>query len=256
MTAKIHRMNLPNIGEGVLHIGSGSPYVVDDEAKYEVGSYIRFGRKAFVYAKVGTNGVIPDQGAKTSWTQKIGQVAVQAIALINATEIKITSNVDCTVDELVGGEVLVFADYPGNTFTRTIIGNDAVVSQPKTLTLQLDSPIPIALDTGDNAEVIRNPYMSVENTSQEWGMVMGMPVMAATSGKYVFLQVEGISWCAPASEVGDAADEQLVVFAGDGSLRMAGTGNYESAQIAGVVICGDVAGSAQGAPFIMLQIAH
>ena len=256
MVAKMHRMHLPGVGEGVLHVGSGSPYVVDDDPQYGVGDYVRFGRKAFVYAKVGTKGVVPDMGAKTSYLQKIGNVAVQAIALINATEIAITSNVDCTEDELVGGEVVVFTGGEEKAFTRTIIGNDAVVSQPKTLTLQLDSPIPVALDTGDTAEVIRNPYASVENTAQEWGMVMGMPVMVAASGKYVFLQVEGVSWCAPAGSVGDGINEQMVVFAGDGSLRVPATGGWESAQLAGVVICGNVAGNGQGAPFIMLQIAH
>ena len=254
--AKMHRVHIANVGEAVIYRGSGIPYAADDENEYGLGAYMRLGRRGFVYAKVGTGGVEPDIGAKTTLAQKIGNVAIQTKAETGDTELKITSNVDVTENELEGGEVVVFVAGGGKSFTRGIISNDAVVSQPKTLTLQLDSPIPVdVVIASSSAEVIASPYSSVEKTSSlEWNMVMGIPIIKAVANKFVWLQVEGVCWVVPDGIVGAAVNQQTVIFKGDGSIGLQST--TTDGQIAGIVICPATGGTGQGAPFIMLQIAH
>ena len=51
MVAKMHRLHLPKVGEGVIHVPGGVPYTYDDEGRYPYGSYMRLGNKGFVYAK-------------------------------------------------------------------------------------------------------------------------------------------------------------------------------------------------------------
>lgn len=255
MVAKMNRVHFPKVGEGVLHIGSGTPYEVSEEPQYEVGTYVRFGRKGFVYARAGASyPCLCHLGAKTSHRQKIESVAIQANALIHATEIKLTSDVSCSEDELKGGEVLVkvAGDKP---FTRGIIGNDAMTATA-TLTLQLDSPIPVAIETTDTAQVIRNPYANVGIHSAERNMVMGIPVMTIPTLWYGWLQVEGIAWCSLDTDtVGVDVNQQNIVFCGDGSLRLASVEGYEDGQLAGTIITTNLTDDA-AAPFIMLQVAH
>ena len=254
MTSKMHRLHIPKVGEGVLNIPGGTPYEVDTIQQYDLGTYARFGRKGFVYAKAGGT-IVPDIGAKQANSQKIGYVSVQAIALVNATEIAITSDVSCTKDELKGGEVVVFLAAEEKAFTRGIIGNDAMTATA-TLTLQLDSPIPVALDTNDHAEVIIDPYNGVTQTNNEWTPVMGMPVIGATDGQFLWLQVSGISWCAPEADVSAAVNTIEVCFKGqNGSLMVRDSANL-GCQRAGMVIAPNTTGNGQGAPFIMLNIDH
>ena len=257
MTAKIHRVHFPNVGEGIMHIPGGSPYTYDAEKECAYGSYVRFGNRGFVYAKVGTGGVESDIGAKTSLAQKIGNVAIQTAVEAGDTELKITSNVSVSANELNEGTVVVFPAGGGKSFTRGIVSHD-VMTATDTLTLQLDAPMPVDVAiSGSSAEVMASPYSSVRKTSSlEWNMVMGIPVIGAVAGKYLWLQVEGPAWVVPFGTVGDAVNEQEVTFAGDGSLRCDHENGKEAQQHAGCVICPAVGGTGQGAPFVMLQIAH
>lgn len=253
MTAKMHRIHLPKVGEGVLYIPGGTPYEVDTEQQYELGTYVRFGNKGFVYAKAGGT-LVPDIGAKQANNQKIGNVAIAADALIGATVIALTSNVSVTKDQLKGGEVIVFPT--GNkAFTRRIVSHPAMTATA-TLTLTLDSPIPVALTAGaGSGEVMLDPYNGVTQDSNEWTPVLGMPVIGASDGEFLWLQVEGISWCAPEAEVGAAANSLEVCFGGDGALRLRDSGCLGE-QRAGMVIAPNTTGNGQGAPFIMLNIDH
>ena len=258
MTAKMHRMHFPNVGEGVLHIPGGVPYevvpVAEALTRYIPGSYVRLGNKGFVYATAG-NSLIPDVGAKQANNQKIGNVAIAVKALVGATELKITSDVSVTEDQLKGGEVVVFPGPANKAFTRGIIGNDEMTATA-TLTLQLDSPIPCeVVVAGSSAEVMLNPYVGVMQENNEWRPVMGMPTVVATVGQGLWLQVEGISWCAPEAEVGAAVNDLEVCFAGNGSLMRRDT-NALGQQRAGMVIAPNKTGNGQGAPFIMLNIDH
>ena len=254
MVAKMHRMHLPKVGEGVIYLPGGVPYEPDDDPLYPAGAFMRLGVKEFIYAIAG-NSLIPDVGAKQANNQKIGNVAIAVKALAGATELKITSDVSCTEDELVGGEVVVFPGPSNKAFTRGIIGNDTMTATA-TLTLQLDSPIPVeVVVSGSSAEVMLSPYNGVKQENNEWRPVMGMPTCIATVGQGLWLQVSGPSWCAPEGEVGAAVNDMEVCFGGNGALKRRDT-DALGEQRAGMVIAPNKAGNGQGAPFIMLNIDH
>ncbi len=253
MTAKMHRMNLPKVGEGVVYVPGGTPYAVDTVKQFELGSYMRLGNKGFVYARAGGS-LVPDVGAKQANSQKIGNRAIAANADIGAIAISFSCNVSLDADELKGGEIVVFPT--GNkAFTRRILSHPAVTATAD-LEVTLESPIPVALtDEAGSVEVILDPYYGVTQDSNEWTPVLGMPVIEASDGEFLWLQVEGISWCAPESAVGAAANAIEVCFGGDAALQLRDSNNLGN-QRAGMVIAPNTTGNGQGAPFIMLNIDH
>lgn len=253
MVAKIHRMHLPKVGEGIAQVPGGTPYEVDTVQQFELGTYMRLGNKGFVYARAGGS-LIPDQGAKQANSQKIGNRSIAADADIGTLVITFSCNVSLSKDELAGGEIIVFP--AGNkAFTRRIASHPAVTATAD-LEITVESPIPVALtDAAGSVECILDPYYGVTQDSNEWTPVLGMPVIGASNGEFLWLQVEGISWCAPEAEVGNAANDMEVCFGGDGALRRRDNGALGQ-QRAGMVIAPNTSGNGQGAPFIMLNIDH
>ena len=253
MVAKVKRMHLPLIGEGFAYVDSGTPYTVDTTPRFAPGTQMKIGNKTFVYA-IAAGAIIPDIGAKQSLRQKIANCAVQANYAAGVTTITITSASTCTADELAGGEIVIFPAAGNLAFHRGIVSNTAMTATA-TLTIVLDSPTPCAITVGASAEAIASPYSAVTQTSNEWTPVMGMPTVPATTGQGLWLQVTGMSWCAPAPEVGAAANCIDVTFGGDAALRTRRQ-LLPGEQRAGMILATATSGNTQGAPFIMLSIDH
>lgn len=259
MTAKMHRMHFPNVGEGVLYIPGGVPYeavpVAEALTRYIPGSYVRLGNKEFIYAIAG-NTLKTDRGAKNSLSQK---VPFSALAVkIEAGDLTVSITVGGGVggvakDELKGGEIVVFG--PDNAcFTRGIVSNDLVAAGGGTMVVTLDSPAPKDFAVTEHAECMANPYSNVQEQNNEWTPVMGMPTVEATEGQGVWLQVSGPSWASPvlgAGGPGGAIGLQQLVFQSDGSLKVAAG---DALQHAGTIMA--TGGGESGAPFVCFQIAH
>lgn len=271
MTSKMHRMHFPKVGEGVIHIPGGVPYeavpVAEALTRYVPGSFMRLGNKEFVYAIAG-NTLNPDKGAMNLLQQAVAQNTIARTYAAGVTEIVVdiaaTDGNDAdgafAKDELKGGEIVIWP-HDENGFTRGIVSNTKTKGggEVDEMTVVLDSPTPYALDiNADHMEIIASPYSAVsESGGNDWAMVMGMPTVVATEGQGLWLQVGGPSWCAPQGVVGAAAGVLETVFRNDGSLeiRTVALDNMNQ-QHAGVVICTARGGGGQGAPFVMLQIAH
>jgi len=258
MTAKMHRMHLPKVGEGVIYVPGGVPFEADTEQQYPLGSYMRIGNKEFIYARAG-NTLKTDRGAKNYSTQKVGfkVLAVKIVAGDLTVSIVVASGLAIAKDELVGGEIVVFG--PDNaSFTRGIIGNNVIVTgDGGTLVVQLDSPAPKDFAVTEHAECMVSPYYDVRESNSAWLAVMGIPTVEAIAGQYLWLQVSGPNWCSPVMGVtgpGGAENLQTAVFGGDGALLARDATTNIDSQHAGVVISDG--GATQGAPFVMLQIAH
>ena len=260
MVAKMHRMHIPGVGEAVVHIPGGVPYEADDIATVPVGSYMRVGNKEFVYAKAGGT-LNTDLGAKN--------VARQAVAFNNvarAYDAGVTTVIvdvaatdgdgsgNIAVNALVGGEILFFP-HSENSFSRGITSN-TVVSGGGEMTIGLDSPTPVALtlDT-DDMELMASPYYAVQSSTDAVATVMGIPTVAATIGQFLWLQVGGPNWIAPQTDVGAATLDFECVFRHDGSVELQDATTKLHQQHAGCVVAQAI-GDGQGAPFLMLQIAH
>jgi len=259
MVAKMHRVHLPNVGEGVLHIPGGVPYEAVPVAvaltRYAPGSFVRMGNKEFVYAIAG-NTLKTDRGAKNCAAQLVGFSATTV--KIEKGDLTVSMTVDEAIDEdyLKGGEIVVFG--PDNTaFTRGIVSHPAVeLNGTGTLVVTMDSPAPKEVAIGQHAECMASPYSAVKEANDEWAPVMGIPTVEATVGQGVWLQVSGPSWCSPvmgAAGPGGAIDLLEVVFNSDGSFAAEGT-TKPARQHAGCIRA--TGGSTQGAPFVTLQIAH
>ena len=258
MVAKMHRMHLPKVGEGVIHVPGGVPYEADATPLYAPGSFMRVGNKEFVYAIAG-NTLMTDRGAKNSLTQLVGFSAIvaqnvgDALAIVKGDlTVSITVAKSIGLNQLAGGEIVVFG--PANAcFTRGIISNTKVTSSG-TLVVTMDSPAPKDFAIGEHAECMENPYFDVQEQNNEWTPVMGIPTVEATDGQGLWLQVSGPNWCSPvlgAAGPGGAINLLELEFNSDGSLCVAaGAGK----QRAGCIIA--TGGGAAGAPFVMFQIAH
>ena len=268
MTAKMHRLHLPKIGEGVIHIPGGVPFEANDAPlPYPAGSYMRLGNKEFIYAIAG-NTLNPDMGALNELRQIVAYNDIARSYDAGVTEIIVDvagtdgnlGDGDIAADELVGGEIVFFM-HSENCFTRGIVSNTAVDGGGE-MTLVLDSPTPVAItENTHDMEIMANPYSSVTHSGgNDWAMVMGMPTVAAIVGQGLWLQVSGPSWVAPQDAVGAAAGVLEAIFRNDGSLEVRTADGVSddklNGQHAGVIICTSRAGGSQGAPFIMLQIAH
>ena len=266
MTAKMHRVHFPKIGEGVVHIPGGVPFETDDEEEYPIGSYMRLGNKGFVYAKSAgiTNTSL---GVKQSVAQSISWSAIGADAEVGATQVTVTvggsagpsSNGTVTKDYYKGGEIMI-GDTGSrlNVISRGIIGND-VLAAAGDMIVYLDAPIPVALvEDTSVCEVMASPYLGVATDIDGAHPIMGVATCIAAAGKFLWLQVEGL--CGQLicqTDVGNTNHRAQCVFRHDGSIGPHDDADAleEYAQHAGFIPALSPTDT-QGLPFVMLQIPH
>lgn len=266
MVAKMHRLHLPKIGEGVLHIPGGVPFETDDTEVYPVGSYLRLGNKGFVYAEsLGiTNtgfGVKQDIDQSIGWSN-IGadaEVGVTQVVVTVASDAGVLGNGRVTKDYFKGGEIMIGDTGTRlNVISRGVIGNDALTTAGGDMIVYLDAPIPVALvEDTSVCEMMASPYRGVKTQTNAHQPVMGMATCIAASGKFLWLQVEGIcGGCISQTDFGWISDMQCV-FRADGSMGKHDPtdGSEKYQQHAGFIVAPNPS-NVQGLPFIMLQIAH
>lgn len=262
MVAKMHRIHIPQVGEGVVYEPSGIPFEASDVQEFPLGSFMRLGGKEFIYAKAGGT-LNTGQGAKNVLQQIMAYEHVARTYAAGVTEVIIDvadtdgnlGDGDIAKDELVGGSIQ-FHPHGSNEFTRGIIANTAVDGGGE-MTVTLDSPTPVAVEIDvTGVECMASPYSYVQTSGNEWYTVMGMPTVRATVGQYLWLQVSGISWASPQADVGAAALDFDCVFRHDGSIEIRNSTTKLHQQHAGCIVATVRGGGGQGNPFFMLQIAH
>ena len=165
-------------------------------------------------------------------------------------------------DELRGGYILIF-DASAKAINRGIVGNTALASDGTSITIYLDGRLnAVLLAVTDHAEVIASPYLALtSDLSDKNRGFLGRPASIATDGEYFWLQTWGPCWIAPDNgnssvNVGNTSNNIQVVARFDGRVAVHDYNDAENkfAQHVGFVLSRG-AGSAQGLPFIMLQIA-
>ncbi len=262
MAGRKARIFIPGVGESDVELGGGTPYGQDTVQKYPLGTLLRLGGRTFAYAKAsGTQN--PDVGSHIAAGQHVSYTTIAASAAAGVTEVTVdiaatdgaAGNGVIAEDELVGGYLLVFP-HSSNTFIRQIVGNTAVANGGGEMTVELDSPTPVAVVVDvTHCEAMSSPYLNVVSGNYPKAAIVGIPTYPATTGKFFWLQTWGPCWAAPQAEVGDADHDLNVVFRHDGSVdEYDYSDSYVTKQQqAGFVLTHASAGT-QGAPFIMLQI--
>lgn len=244
-----------------------SLWIPDTVQKYDIGTFYTFNGKCWAYSKTaGTVG--PNMSVRPKNEQDTQNRAVQAAADAYATSITITTvspdgpsyNGTFAKDFLKGGHVVVFpaagAEY---TFTRGIIGND-VLAAAGTLTLYLDQAIPCELTTSATAEVLASMWALVvlgtgTHINQQFCAHAGIPSCYSTTGKWIWVQTWGPTWCSPSATTGVGNNNRLAQFQADGSITDQDAADAAVGQNAGYCMANGY-GNGQGAPFIYLMVAH
>lgn len=270
MVAKMHRMHLPKIGEGVIYVPSGMPFEPDDSPLYPAGSYMRLGNKEFIYAIAGDT-LSPKFGAMNSYKQKVIRAGcvVDPVTGVDVAKGSMVVGVNIDVvtspayldgvakDELKGGEFVGYPSVTYESFTRGIVGNTLLAAGGGVVYITLDAPIPAEIAAGRWCEAMRNPYGCVKHNQGQFAMVMGMPTVVAIEGQGLWLQVGGPCWVAPDMEVGKLINNQEAVFIWNGSIALrSDTDPYTNADCQHAGVCIALADGEQGSMMIMLQIAH
>jgi hypothetical protein len=242
----------------------------DDSQLYDIAARYEYNDCHYFYSRAaGTVG--PNMAVKPYCHQAVGFRSIQAAAAQYATSIYLTTTANdddgsgsgiFVKDALKGGKCVVYpAAGATYCFTRGIVGSSYLAAYG-TLRLDLDAPIPYALTTADYVEAMLSPwYQVVLGTgciiSQQVQTGCGIPAVRATSGQWFWTQTWGLTWCSPASTLGNADNNQRGAwFQADGSV-CSEDNNADAilGQYAGWVASQDYAGG-QGAPFIYLTIAR
>lgn len=251
---------IPNIVNGKLH--TSEFYAAHDTQKHEIGLRYQMDDRSFRYAYAGGT-LNCDLGCSPYNQQIIAYTTIAEDAIIGATKIVIDiqgtdgndGNGAIAEDALFGGSIIIFP-HSENSINRRIIGN-TVTTGAGEMTVELDAGIPVALDTdNDHAECMASHYADVRTDGSAYKSVVGVPMVAATSGQWLWIQTWGPIWIAPQGAVSTGYNDRQVVFRHDGSLDQHDYNDAHTkfAQHAGFVLA-NARGDGQGAAFIMLQIA-
>lgn len=114
-----------------------------------------------------------------------------AAAAVGATSITTTSTVTVTANAWAGGYVMVTTNT-GAGYQYKIKSNPAKTAAVVTITLE--DPILVALDTTSTIDVIANPYSGViVNPASASGAPIGVGVFPVTAAQYGWIQVAGVA---------------------------------------------------------------
>lgn len=263
MTAKLHRVHLPNMGECLVPRGSGYPFEAYDVCPpgFVIGDVIRLGKKTFVLAKAGGALTTIGLGVKNGLCQGVANCAVAAAAAAGDKEVTLTLAATdgaagtglVLADEFAGGEIVFFSAGVDTPQRRGIVGNTArIATGSLPVTFTLDSPLTYALTTSDTGEAMQSPWSHVVHDVEIGHPVVGVPTVKATSGQYLWLQSYGPTFVSPQAAVGIAGATGLY-WRHDGSVDVENADAYVSDQYAGFVLA-ESSTHTQGAPWFMLQI--
>ena len=230
--------------------------------QYPVGTKLQDGERVFYYAQTasGGNGItVTDLAVKQKYNQAVGNRTITVAQVAGDKSITLTTagndgfggSGTVTKNELAGGFILVF---PGDNdaFMSRIVSNTLAASTSMTVILQDEIPVTVAVNK--TAECIANQFTGLETQStsgDEETPVAGAAHAKVTAGYWFWLQTWGPIWFSPDAAVGNAVNDHMVVFGGDGALRE--VGSSEQRQVAGFGLA-QAYGGGQGAPFIFLQI--
>lgn len=233
------------------------------DPKWNIGDLVELGdgRKAVYSKNKGDNALYASHGCEFTLTGLVSYTAFATSHAVGATTITIpaATHAALTEDELAGGIVLIFdgaSDY--YTTTRRITGNAASASGAA-ITVYLDGELSYAITSGTSAcEVYRNPFSALDVASNAAKPKAGHPMAyVPASESYFWCLIEGITWVAPQSTVGNDNGGIDVYWRHDGSIEGVETAlggtvpAADTSQRAGYVVSGSQAGNG---PLIHLKL--
>lgn len=245
-------------------------YEADTTAKYDIGTRLVTGDgRVLRYAKA-TNEIKSTNYGLKFWDQLsdgIGYKAPLYTQVVGDRTVSVNAGKSVTKDELKGGYIIIHTHhtYYYNQ-NRLIIGNTKSDGS-NYVTITVDGPWTIAIETAFGVETLRNPYGNVQLRTAPLGTggdgyssVAGMPMCETTAAnQYLWLQTWGPIWVNPTGTsllTTDDSDERQLVFDHEGSVCIFDDALNTTAhmQNAGFIIDRIAAGSS-GPPLVMLQVS-
>ena len=145
--------------------------------------------RAFRYCKAGGTALVPGKLQQAPAEVTGDQNLAVAAAAIGATTVTTTSTVTVTANQYAGGWVMV-AITAGVGYQYKIKSHPAATSAVVTLTLE--DPLNVALDTNSRIDLVANPYGGVVvNPTTATSAPIGAAVYPIAIGEFGWLQVEG-----------------------------------------------------------------
>jgi len=157
--------------------------------------------------------------------------------------------------ELCGGYISL---YTGNyRQQRGIVGNTAVAVGDTSMIIYLDAPLDHELTAAaSKCEILSNPYAFVGHSGSERMSNVGVALVTAVVGNYLWLQTWGpLRITDTGGAHGINVNERQFVFVGDGAIVEEQSATTEAHQTAGFLIEATYGIGLSAAPFIMLQIS-
>jgi len=223
------------------------------DSKWNIGDRVVLpdGRE-FRYAK-SVGACHAGHGCEFTYTGYTSYTAFAVAAAVGDKEVTVpaATHAALTTDELRGGYIIIFdGSDDSNTTVRGIIGN-ASAAADAAFKVYLDAKLTNAIVAGTEAcEVYRNPYAALQDGSVNTYPKAGIPAAyVSASGKYFWVQTNGITWMSPQSGVGGSQGQHGAFWRHDGSIDKADTALAttvpagSSSQYAGYCVAGNQAGN-------------
>jgi len=256
--AKSNSLDLHVNGRVVEKFAGSFPniYATGTTQLYPVGTRLELPDGRVYRYSLSSGACYAGQGADFVYQEAVAYTTIGTTAAIGATEVTITAATHSalTLDELVGGYIIVYGASNADVQFRGILGNDASGSGLAITGVKLDAPL-VAAVTGASTgcELFYNPYASIALATGVNLSKAGVPACeVAASGSYFWLQTWGPCWVAPQRTGFQAeANQRQAIWRHDGSIQASEHGDaYDTTQTAGFLITeGFTAG-----PLLMLQI--
>lgn len=249
-------------GSLVEKFGGSFPniYATGATKLYPVGTRLALSDgRVFRYA-LSSGACYAGQGADFVYDEAVGYTTIGTTAAIGATSVDITAatHAALTLDELVGGYIIIFGASNADVQFRGILGNAASLSGAAITDVELDAPLVAAVTAASTGcELFYNPWASIALSTGTNFSKAGVPACeVAASGSYFWIQTWGPCWLAPQNASFADANDRAFYWRHDGSIEgeiAAASKNtgLNSTQYGGFLITeGFTAG-----PLVMLQVS-
>jgi hypothetical protein len=223
------------------------------DANFNLGDRIVLpdGRE-YRYAK-SSSALNTSESCNFTATGLVAYTAATAAVAVGETEVTVpaATHTAVTKDELRGGFVVIFGSVSdgADMMFRGIIGNPAS-SADAALTLYLDGPLDVAIDTSSAYEVYQNPWAALSHTTGSPTLGKAGPPAAYVSAASTYF------WCMTAGPIFQNPQSTVtenegvgVMWRADGSLESvaqslgATVPDVDTTQYAGFRMMGDYSGN-------------
>lgn len=224
---------------GAASVFSGNPFLVDEaNPTHELGEKcVTPDGREFRYVLAGASALVTGNLIQSQAQATDSQSLIVAAAAVGALTVTTTDTTTVTANEFAGGYLIPTGEAgTGRGEVYRIKSHPAATAA--VLTLTLEDPIQVALNSSTQIDLVHNLYRSViQSPTTPSGAIVGVAVNNITAAQYGWIQTKGV-----AGVLADGAlTVGLPVVASNGTagaVEVISDGANELLQIVGVAVTG------------------